>query len=74
MLSNCLKCRKNAESRTPKVARTGNRGRMLLSKCSLCDCVKYQSLLTKEEASGLLRSLGIKTPLSKIPWVGPLFF
>ena len=59
----CLKCRKNTESKKPKFGRTKNRRIMLLSKCAVCDNKK--SKLTKEqEASGLLSSLGINTPLS----------
>ena len=64
MLSYCLKCRKNTESKNPKVAKTKNRRIMLLSKCSVCDSKK--SKFIKEQTSGLLSSLGIKTPLSKI--------
>ena len=38
MLSYCLKCRKNTESKNPKVLRTKIRGIiMLLSKCVVCD-------------------------------------
>ena len=36
MLSYCLKCRKNTESKNPKVARTKNGRIMLLSKCAKC--------------------------------------
>ena len=36
MLSYCLKCRKNTESKNPKVARTKNGRIMLLSKCAAC--------------------------------------
>ena len=60
MLLYCLKCRKNTESKNPKVAETKNGRIMLLSK--------------QQEASGLLSSLGIKTPLNKIPLLGPLLF
>ena len=35
---------------------------------------KKSKFLKQQEASGLLSSLGIKTPLSKIPLVGPLLF
>ena len=46
---------------------------MLLSNCTLCD--RKKSILIKEqEAGGLLSSLGIKTPSSKNPLVGPLLF
>ena len=35
MLSYCLKCRKNAESKNPKVVRTKNERIMPLSKCAV---------------------------------------
>ena len=71
MLSYCLKCRKNTESKYPKVATTKNRRVMLLSKCSVCDRKKLK-FIKEQDASGLLSSLGIKRPLSKITLVGPL--
>ena len=37
MLSYCLKCRKNTESKNPKAARTKNGRIMLLSKFAVCD-------------------------------------
>ena len=37
MLLYCLKCRKNTESKNPKVARSKNGRIMLLSKCVVCD-------------------------------------
>ena len=46
---------------------------MLLSKCAVCDSKKLK-FIKEQEASGLSSSLGIKTPLSKIPLVGPLLF
>ena len=46
---------------------------MFLSKCSVCDS-KKSNFMKGQEASGLLSSLGIKTPLSKIPLVGSLLF
>ena len=71
MLSHCLKCRKNTESKNPKIARTKNGRIMLLSKCAGCDS-KTSKFIKQEEASGLLSSLGIKAPLNKIPLLGPL--
>ena len=38
---------------------------MVLSKCAVCDNKKWK-FINKLEASGLLSSLGIKTPLNKI--------
>ena len=66
----CLKCRKNTESKNPKVART-KKGRMFLSKCAVSDGKKMK-FIKEQEASGLLSSLGIKTPSSKIPLLVPL--
>ena len=37
MLPYCLKCRKNTESKNPKVVRTKNVKIMLLSKFEVCD-------------------------------------
>ena len=44
---------------------------MLLSKCTVCDSKKF---IKQQEASGLLSSSGIKTPSSKIYFVGPLLY
>ena len=72
-MSYCLKCRKNIESKSPKVERTKNGRIMLLSKCEVCDSKKL--IFIKElESSRLLSSLGIKTPQTKIPLLGPLLF
>ena len=72
MLSYCLKCRKNTESKNLKVIRTKNRGIKLLSKCEVGDS-KKSNFIKEQEASGLLSSLGIKTTLSKTPLVVNLF-
>ena len=40
MLTDCLKCRKNTESKNPKVIRTKN-GKTVNVKCTI---VKYQNL------------------------------
>ena len=73
MLLYCLKCRKNTESKNPKVARRINGRIMLLSKCAVCDSIKSK-FIKEQEASGLLSSLGIKISFCKIPLVGPLLF
>ena len=72
MLSYYLKCRKNIESKNPKVVRTKN-GRMMLSNCVVCNS-KKSKFIKEQEASGLLSSLGIKTPLNKIYLLGHLLF
>ena len=38
-----------------------------------CDSKKLK-FITEQEVNGLLSSLGIKTPLSKVPVVGPILF
>ena len=73
MLWYCLKCRKNAESKNPKVVRTKNGRIMLLSKCAVCDG-KKSKFIKEQEAYGLLSSLGKKTPLSEISLVRSLLF
>ena len=73
MLSYCLKCTKNTESKNPKIVRTKNGRIMLSSKCEVCDSNKSK-YINEQEPSGLLSSLGIKVLLSKILLVGPLYF
>ena len=50
MLSYCLECRKNTESKNPKIVRTKNRRIMLLSRCSVCNS-KKSKFLEEQEAS-----------------------
>ena len=46
---------------------------MVLSKCATCGSKKSR-FIKNEEAKGLLRNLGIKTPLSKVPILGDILF
>ena len=73
MVTYCLKCRKNTESKNPKFVRTKNGRTILLSKFAVCDG-KNSKFIKEQEASGLLSSLRIKTPLREIPLVVPLLF
>ena len=73
MLLYCLKYSKNTESKNPNVVRTKNGRIMLLSKYAVCDG-KKSKFIKEKEASGLLSSLGIKRPLSKISLLGLLSF
>ena len=73
MLSHCLKCRKNTESKDPKLVRTKNGRIMVLSKCEVYNSKKLK-FIKQQGASGLLSSLGIRTPLNKIPLLGSLLF
>ena len=67
----CLKCRKNTESKNPKVVKTKNGRMILLSKCAVCDS-KNSKFIKDKKASVLLIISGIKASLTKIPLVGPL--
>ena len=73
LLYYCLKCRKNTESKNPKVAKAKNGRIMLVSNCVVCDS-KKSKFFKQQEGSRLLSSLGIKTTSSKIPLVGPFLF
>ena len=61
MLPYCLNCRKNTESKNPKVVRNKNGRIMFLSKCEVCDG-KNSNFIKEQEDSGLSSSLGIKKP------------
>ena len=65
MLSYCLKCIKNTESKNPKAVRTKNGRIMILQKYTVCDS-KKQKFIKEQKASGLLGSLGINATLNKI--------
>ena len=73
MKSYCLKCRKDTENINPRVSKTSNSRTMVLSKCSICGSKKSR-FIKNQEAKGLLRNLGIKTPLSKVPLLGDNLF
>ena len=73
MLSSCLKCRKNTESRNPKVVKTKNGRIILLSRCAVWG-TKKSKFMKEQEASGLLSSLRIRTLSSKISLVFSLLF
>ena len=55
MIYYCLKCRKNIESKNPKVVRTKNRRIIFLLKSSLFNSKKLK-FLKEQEARGLLNS------------------
>ena len=72
MLSYCLKCKKKKKSVNPKVSKTNN-GKTILSKYAIC-CSKKSRFHKKQEASGILSNLGLKTSLNKIPLLGDILF
>ena len=72
MLSYCLTCSKK-EIKSSKFTNKNKEKQMLLSKCVVCD-KKTSRFIKKQKASGLLSSLGIISPLSKIPLLGDVLF
>ena len=69
----CLKCKKYTKNINRQVSSTSNGKLMILSKCAICGAKKSR-FIKKQEAKGILSSLGIKTPLSKIPLLGDVLF
>ena len=61
-----LKCRTIEKNINPIVSETSNGKTMLLSKCAICGSKKSR-FIKKQEASGILSSLGPRTLLSKVP-------
>ena len=59
MLSYCVNCRKNTESKNPRFVRTKIGRIMLLSKCEVCDG-KILKFFKEQQSSRLLSSLGTK--------------
>ena len=73
MKSYCLKCRKDTENINPRVSNTSNGRTMILSKCAICGSKKSR-FIKKQEVSGILSNLGLKTPLNKISLLGDILF
>ena len=46
---------------------------LILSKCTICGSKKSR-FIKNQGASGILSSLGLKTPLSKVPLLGDILF
>ena len=56
-----------------QVLKTENDRLILSSKCAVCGNKKSR-FIKEQEAKGLLSSLGLKTPLNKIPLFGDILF
>ena len=55
----CLSCKKYTRNINPKVIKTKNNRKMMLSRCSICNN-KNPTFIS--QGSGLLDSLGLNTP------------
>ena len=74
MKTYCLVCKKITDNINSKMVKTKNNRLLLLSQCSVCKNKKSRFISEKEaKGSGILSSLGIKTPLSNIPGLNILF-
>ena len=73
MESFCLKWKKYTGNIDPKISGTSNGETMILPKCAKCNSKKSRSI-KNQEAKGLLSTLGIKTPLSKMRFLVDIFF
>ena len=72
MKTYCVSCRKNTENKDAKVIKTKNGRLQMRSHCSICRN-KKSTFVKKQGAKGILSSLGIRTPLSKIRELNILF-
>ena len=72
MKTYCIVCKKDTENKNPKVFKTKNKRIILKSICSVCNNKKSR-FKSKNEGSGLLSSLAIRTPFNKIPGLNILF-
>ena len=72
MKTYCIVCKKDTENKNPKVFKTKSKRIILKSICSVCNN-KQSRFISKNKGSGLLSSLGIRTPLSNIPGLNILF-
>ena len=68
----CVKCRKGTENIKTKIVRKKKKRLIMQSKCPVCR-IKESRFVERQEVKGLLSSLGITTPLSKIPLLNVLF-
>ena len=62
MKTYCIVCKKDTENKNLNVFKTKNGRLVLKSTCSVCNNKKSR-FISKNERSGLLSSLGIRTPL-----------
>ena len=59
----CLSCKKDTRNIDPKVIKTKNNKRVILSKCSICNNKKSKFI---SQGSGLFDSLELNTPQNRM--------
>ena len=67
-----MKCRENTENLNSNIFLKKNGRLIMRSKCPDCG-IKNSRFVKEQEAKGLLSSLVLRTPLSKIPLLNALF-
>ena len=67
-----MKCRENTENLNSNIFFKKNGRLIMRSKCPDCG-IKNSRFVKEQEAKGLLSSLVLRTPLSKIPLLNALF-
>ena len=72
MQTYCLVCRKDTHNINSKMVKTKNGTLQVKSQCSVCGNKKNR-FVKEQKSKGILSSLGIITPLSKIPGLNILF-
>ena len=73
MQTYCVSCKRNTGNKNAKDFKTKNRRMMLKSTCSVRGHKKSR-FVSKNEGSGILQSMGLITPLKKIPLLGDILF
>ena len=68
----CLVCRKYTKNINPKIVRNRQNRSIIESNCAICGSKKSR-FIKEQQAMGILSSLGIKTPLSKVSLLNILF-
>ena len=68
----CLVCKKYTKNTNPKIVRNIQNRLMIQSNCANCGSKKSR-FIKEQQAMGILINLGIKTSLSKVPFLNILF-
>ena len=68
-----FKVQKYTGNINPRISNTSHGKTMLLWKYAKCESKKSR-FIKNQEGKGLLSYLGIRTPLSKVPLLGNIFF
>ena len=68
----CLLCRKYTKDTDPRIVKSKNERSMIQSNCAICGSKKSR-FVKEQQAKELLRNLGIKIPLNKVPLLNILF-